>query len=223
MSLDVGRLFLEAPYRESTVAVARLRPIDARWLETWLTDPKTTRYMATGRVPASVEQIAAQIDAWKEPKDCPFAVLRYGVEPVGTAGLYDVDWITRKAEFRILIGAPYCNQGIGTVATRLMLRFGFERLNLNRIWLGVNTANTGAVRAYLKAGFMEEGILAEDLYRDGVYYHSMRMATFWNVYKEKRDSWDTERVKPAGTSAPGPATAKPAGEPSIGSSQPGVA
>lgn len=206
MTPDLGRVFMEAVHKESYLGLARLRPRDAAWLETWINDQRTTRYMATGRTPATVEQIAAQIEAWKEPKDWPFAVLLYGTDPVGTVGLYDVDWITRKAEFRILLGEPHCGKGVGTLVTRMMVDFGFGRLNLNRIWLGVTGVNTRATRAYARAGFVEEGVLVDDLYRDGRYYHSIRMAF-------RRDAWDTEKAKQVETSAPGPATASPAAAP----------
>ena len=204
----IRRLFLEEGGKWS---LTKLLPQDARWLETWVNDPATTRYMATGRTQTTVDVLAAQIAAWKEPLDWPFAIVVEGYEdPIGTVGLYGVDWISRKAEFRILIGEIYCGKGWGTIATRLAVRFGFERLNLNRIWLGVTEDNERARRAYEKAGFIEEGTLFDDLYRDGRYYHSTRMGL-------RRERWDTEKGKQAETSAPGHATAAPAVERSIGS------
>ena len=178
----IRRLFLEESGKWS---LTKLLPQDARWLETWVNDPATTRYMATGRTQTTVDMLAAQIAAWKEPLDWPFAIVVEGYEdPIGTVGLYGVDWITRKAEFRILIGEIYCGKGWGTIATRLAVRFGFERLNLNRIWLGVTDTNTRAIRAYEKAGFFYEGILRDDLYRDGHYYDSARMAILRANYEE---------------------------------------
>lgn len=191
----IRRLFLEEGGKWS---LTKLLPQDARWLETWVNDPATTRYMATGRTQTTADALAAQIAAWKEPLDWPFAIVVEGYQdPIGTVGLYSVDWITRKAEFRILIGEIYCGKGWGTIATRLAVRFGFERLHLNRIWLGVTAANARACRAYKKAGFLWEGLLVDDLYRDGHYYNSVRMAI-------RREEWDTAKVKPAGTSGNGP-------------------
>jgi RimJ/RimL family protein N-acetyltransferase len=210
----IRRLFLEEGGKWS---LTKLLPQDARWLETWVNDPATTRYMATGRTQTTVDMLAAQIAAWKEPLDWPFAIVVEGYEdPIGTVGLYNVDWITRKAEFRILIGEIYCGKGWGTIATRLAVRFGFERLHLNRIWLGVTAANARACRAYKKAGFLWEGLLVDDLYRDGHYYNSVRMAI-------RREEWDTAKVKPAGTSAHGPDTAQRAAGQLTGSSRPAEA
>ena len=220
---EARRLFLSSGH----VNLSRLIPSDARWLETWVNDPVTTHYMATGRTPVAPGQLAAQIEAWKEPADWPFAIVlapddsAWGsppqdVDPIGTVGLYGVDWLSRKAEFRILIGAPYCGKGHGTAATKAMVAFGFDRLNLHRIWLGVTSDNIRARIAYENAGFIGEGTLIDDLYRDGIYYHSTRMAITRPRYEEARKTWDTGKVKPATTSEPGPATAVHAVEPWTG-------
>ena len=201
----IRRLFLEG----DTVSLTRLIPEDAEWLETWVNDPITTRFMAAGRTQATRETLAAQIEAWKEPADWPFAIVPHTdlLHPIGTVGLYGVDWLSRKAEFRILIGAPYCGKGYGTAATKAMVAFGFDRLQLHRIWLGVTSVNFAAVHCYFKANFIEEGMLKDDLYRDGIYYHSTRMALTRPRYEEARKTWDMGKGRPLTTSEPGPATA----------------
>ena len=98
-------------------------------------------------------------------------------EFVGTTGLYDLQWVMRSASFRVFIGDKLSwDRGIGTDCARLMLRYGFDKLNLNRIWLGVNAANERAVRAYEKAGFVREGLLRQEQFRNARYYDVVRMA-----------------------------------------------
>jgi len=177
------RVFRRIFLKRSEIALSKLTPADAEWLETWINDPTTTRWMATGRVPTTLEQVAFQIMQWQEPRDWAFAVLisdQLNVDgqfqAIGSVGLYDVDWLTRKAEFRILLGAPHTGKGYGTEATKLILDFAFSRLGLHRIWLGVTDANIGAVKCYERCGFSREGILRDDLFRDGQFYDSIRMA-----------------------------------------------
>lgn len=50
---------------------------------------------------------------------------------------------------------------------RLMVRYGFLELNLNRITLDVFEYNPRAIQCYLKAGFKEEGRERQWLYRAG--------------------------------------------------------
>jgi len=54
---------------------------------------------------------------------------------IGSCGFHDIDWRARKAEFGIVIGdKAYWNKGLGTDALRTLWCFGFDDLNLNRIW-----------------------------------------------------------------------------------------
>ena len=210
MPKSYRRIFL----KRSEVALSRLMPADAEWLETWVNDPTTTRWMATGRVQSTLDQVVAQIMHWQEPRDWPFAVLisdqkeidgQY--QAIGTVGLYDADLLTRKAEFRILLGAPHTGKGYGTEATRLVLDFGFQRLGLHRIWLGVTDANIPAVKCYEKCGFTREGLLRDDLFRDGHFYDSIRMSI---LDTEWRTQWRTGEARPAGISVRGPSIQAPA-------------
>jgi hypothetical protein len=68
------------------------------------------------------------------------------------------------------------NKGYGTEAMRLLLRHGFETLNLNRICLRVFETNPRAVRSYEKAGFMLEGRERQGMYKDGQYIDVLMMS-----------------------------------------------
>ena len=58
---------------------------------------------------------------------------------------------------------------MGTEAIRLLVEFGFTRRNLRRIHLQAIASNTGALRAYEKAGFVVEGRLREHAWVRGAY------------------------------------------------------
>jgi RimJ/RimL family protein N-acetyltransferase len=89
---------------------------------------------------------------------------------IGNIGLHNFDWRCRTAEVGIFIGdKSYWNQGFGTKAMRLMLQYGFDTLNLNRIGLDVYENNPRAIRSYEKAGFVHEGRKRQAMYRDGKY------------------------------------------------------
>jgi len=66
---------------------------------------------------------------------------------------------------------------------RLMLRYGFMELNLNRVTLGVFANNPRAVRSYEKCGFVHEGCLREFLLRDGKYCDMLQMGIL-------REEWE---------------------------------
>jgi len=78
--------------------------------------------------------------------------------PIGRCMLFNVDKVNRKAMLGIGIGSKkYWNKGYGQDATKLLLDYGFNLLNLNNIMLGVFSYNQRAINCYRKIGFKEMG------------------------------------------------------------------
>jgi diamine N-acetyltransferase len=102
---------------------------------------------------------------------------------IGSLGFTNIDWRNRSSEFGILIGEKaYWNQGYGTEAVRLLLKHGFNTLNLNRIFLHVFENNPRAIRAYEKAGFVYEGRLRQSEFKDGRYVDTLVMSILKEEY-----------------------------------------
>ena len=153
-------------------------------MERWVNDNDATRLMFTGLMPTSFSALRSMwTEDVEDPNTVAFSV--YSTGPlIGTAGLYSINWIARTAEFRIFLGnKEYWGKGIGTEVTRLVVRYGFERLNLHNIWLGVNVENRAAVRVYEKAGFTHEGRLRQCFYRNNRYYDVFRMSLLREEWK----------------------------------------
>ncbi len=137
----------------------------------------------------------AEEDHWFEdmlkrpPAERPFCIeIRDGGgwRLIGNTSLFDFDWRCRSAEFGILIGEKdVWNQGYGTQTTRLMLQHGFDTLNLHRITLRVYDNNPRARRAYEKAGYVHEGILRQDEFRDGKYVDVHVMSVLSDEWKNR--------------------------------------
>jgi len=159
-----------------SVALRPIRPSDWKSVEGWLHDPDTSRWMLMGRTAPSAEKWCRDLaDAW--PRAVAMAICREtdGVV-VGMVGLFDIDWLSRRAEFRIVVGKDR-HKGYGATATSLMLKHGFEGLNLHRIWLGTAAGNEQAQRCFEKAGFKYEGALMDDFWLpEGGYMANYRYA-----------------------------------------------
>lgn len=94
---------------------------------------------------------------------------------IAMGGLTSIDYTVRKAEFYIFVNPSRQKEGIGTTATRILCKYGFEVLNLHKIYLYTNRTNLGAKKTYEKVGFRLEGIhrdelVAEEMYDDRLYY-----------------------------------------------------
>ena len=91
-------------------------------------------------------------------------------EPIGNTSFMDIDWVSRNAEIGIFLGEKKVwSQGYGREAMKLMLRHGFNHMNLHRIYLRVYEHNIRGIKAYEHAGFVHEGRLRQDVFREGVY------------------------------------------------------
>jgi RimJ/RimL family protein N-acetyltransferase len=94
---------------------------------------------------------------------------------IGACGLHGISARSRTADLGIWIAEPHWDQGYGTDAVRVMCRFGFREMNLQRIDLGVFDNNPRGMRAYEKVGFREEGRLRRAHFVDGRYVDLLLM------------------------------------------------
>ena len=86
-------------------------------------------------------------------KVAQFIILLNG-EPVGSVYLRDIDLDKKEAEYGIFIGEESARgKGVGTESAKLILKYAFDELKLEKLFLRVFKNNPGAVRSYEKAGF----------------------------------------------------------------------
>ena len=104
---------------------------------------------------------------------------------IGRVGLFAIDWSRREGELGILIGRDHWGKGYGREVARTMLRYGFDTLNLNRIYLRVNADNERGIKAYEAAGFEREGVLRSHMFVEGKYIDMVMMGVL-------RDEWRRE-------------------------------
>jgi RimJ/RimL family protein N-acetyltransferase len=156
----------------------------------WVNDPEATYYMFTGLLPVTSEMLAEEYERiTRSQNDVMFGIVDKETDTyVGNVGLYQINWIARHAEMRRFIGEKgFHSRGFGTEAAKLIVAFGFERLNLNKIWAGVNIENVGSWKSDEKAGFVREGILRQEIYRHGRYYDAMRLSILREEYFARKE------------------------------------
>ena len=68
------------------------------------------------------------------------------------------------------------DQGLGREALEMLLHYGFEELNLHRIYLRVFASNERAVHLYEKMGFRHEGRWRDGEFRHGRYHDLLWMS-----------------------------------------------
>lgn len=87
---------------------------------------------------------------------------------IGLIDLNGFDWVTRSAWVGIGIGErEFWGKGYGTDAMRILLRYAFTVLNLQRVNLNVFDFNQRGYLSYKKSGFKEEGRIPGALLKAG--------------------------------------------------------
>lgn len=82
---------------------------------------------------------------------------------IGRTGFISFDNEHRKSEIGFALSYEYWGQGIITEASRPIIQYGFEELELNRIEGRCNSDNIGSERVMQKLGMTFEGVLREQL------------------------------------------------------------
>jgi len=92
-------------------------------------------------------------------------------ELIGLTSLTSIDPIHKHAEYHMLLGdRAEHGRGVGTFATREMVRHGLFDLNLHRIYVSILDSNPAARRMCEKAGFRHEGTMREAAFKEGRYH-----------------------------------------------------
>ncbi len=168
-----------------TIYLRPLEVADAPALVPWFNDGEVTRFLRR-YYPMTVAREEEWLRAlYQGPHDVAFGIaLRADDRLIGAAGLHDVEPRHRHCFFGISIGdKSLWGKGHGTEATRLILRYAFHVLNLNRVWLHVYEYNPRAIRVYEKVGFRIEGRLRQDVFYDGRYWDTVSMGIL-------REEWE---------------------------------
>lgn len=89
---------------------------------------------------------------------------------IGNIALENIDALNQSAEFAIILGnKKYWGKSVGKEASLLILKHGFEQLNLNRIYCGTSSTNTPMQRLAVALGMKEEGRRREAMYKTGAF------------------------------------------------------
>ena len=145
-----------------------LRPMEERDLPAYVVGINDTEVggLAGYKAPVSPEQAKGWLDhvneKAKKGEGFFFAVCELGDDRfVGTTWLKEVDYWHSSAELAIFMDRDHIGGGFGTDAQRVLLKFAFNAVGLNRVWLTAYASNTRAIRSYEKLGFRREGLMRQ--------------------------------------------------------------
>jgi RimJ/RimL family protein N-acetyltransferase len=172
-----------------------LRPVgrsDISYFLKWLNDPEVIQYLGLylPMTEMSEEKYIEELGTTRAHTDASFIIeIIDGDSPkaIGTIGLRGINNKDHNATFGIVIGEKdYWNKGYGTEATRLLIDYGFEQLNLHRISSGALAFNERSIKLHTRVGFREEGRARESIFKNGEFHDHV-------IFGILRDEWSEHR------------------------------
>ena len=147
----------------------------------WMNDPQIVRTLKS-RYPIPFFKEAEWLEgAVRSSSDeRHFAIeKRDSREHIGNASIHGIDWVSRRAKFGLFIGEPSAwNKGFGGDAIRALVRFAFDEMNLAKLRIDIFDYNERARHLLESNGFVQEGKLVREFYREGAYHDIVIYSVF---------------------------------------------
>jgi RimJ/RimL family protein N-acetyltransferase len=145
------------------VSLRRFRRDDAQWIAQACDRPEMARFVPALPSPyteADAEAYVADTEqAWREGTSATFAIESRDGEPVGAVGLGRSTSDPGLAGIGYWIRPEARGRGAATEAVRLVVRWAFDELDVERVSLITDPENIASQRVAERAGFTREGLL----------------------------------------------------------------
>ena len=147
------------------VALHTIEEEDVDFLQKLVNDPQVRRGLGTTD-PITRNEEAEWVDSLDEAEGFHFLVVADG-EPVGTAGLSDVNEVWGVAEAGYFVHPDHWDEGYATDALRTLCEFAVEERRLEKVVAWAYETNPASRKVIEKVGFTEEGVLRDEAYVEG--------------------------------------------------------
>ena len=152
----------------------------------WLNDEEVCRFNSHAVFPNTEEKMQAYFNSLLNQQAVVLAIIYKETDThIGNVSLQNINWISRNAEFAIMIGNKnYWKGGFGTEAATMIVEYGFTRLNLHRIYCGTIEGNEGMQKLSKVLKMKEEGLRREAIFKNGKFLHILEYGVLQTEFFE---------------------------------------
>jgi len=106
--------------------------------------------------------------------------------PIGVAGLTYVDFINKHADLHLgLYEKPWGDFTYGTASIKILLDYGFNCLNLNKIYAEIYSIDLAKLDLFKINKFKKDAVLREHYYYNGKYVDSNILSLLKSEYNKE--------------------------------------
>jgi len=155
----------------------------------WLNDEEVCRHNSHAIFPNTEQKMKSYFNRLDNQKEVVLAIVHTERDRhIGNISLQNINWVSRNAEFAILLGdKEYWSRGFGEEAAKLIIEYGFSRLNLHRIYCGTFEENEGMKKLTKKLQMKEEGLRRDAIFKNGVYQNILEYGVLKNEYLKENE------------------------------------
>lgn len=108
-------------------------------------------------------------------------------ECIGQIAYFLVDSKNNFAEIEYCIGSDFQCKGYATEATKAVIQYVFDKINLHKVQICTKTINKPSKRVIEKCGFTYEGTLRDYFYMDGEYVGRLYFSMLKSEFESKQN------------------------------------
>jgi RimJ/RimL family protein N-acetyltransferase len=157
-----------------------LRPIeeyDLEQLKTWRNHESFKKYFREYLEISNTQQLNwFNNEVLNNNRTVMFSIVdKISDELIGCCGLTYINWVNRNADFSFYYGRnlDYIDtEGYSIEAAKILLDYGYNQLNMHKIWAEIYEFDSVKKGFLLELGFKLDGELRENYYYDGRYWNS---------------------------------------------------
>ena len=98
----------------------------------------------------------------------------------------EIDFVNRSMRIGCDIVPAERRKGYGTMVFKAVMKYAFDQLNMNRLWLCVLDNNMIARNLYKNVGFEVEGRYRRAIWRDGEWHDYIVMSILREEYEDRQ-------------------------------------
>jgi hypothetical protein len=106
-------------------------------------------------------------------------------EPLGVCGITYIDWVNRHADIHVYVGKEnvWVDNEICPIILNTVIEYGFNTLNLNKLWAEIYEIDTKKKQLFKDNGFSVDACLRDHYYYKGKYYDSFILSLLRSDYE----------------------------------------
>ena len=172
--------------QDKALAIRSIEKTDLVLIQSWRNNEDIRRYFREYRE-FSIEQLESWYNNMIKDRNFEMFVIINceSNKVIGVTGLTYIDWVNRHADVHFYIGinGEWIDDKYSKIAIKIILDYGFNILNLNKIWSEIYEIDNKKLGFFSDIGFSVDAKLRDHYFYQGKYHMSYILSLLRKEYE----------------------------------------